>query len=108
MEVEHSIKNGISEYEKLYKKRLNFYMVTQSDTKLKICVLNDKIPTGLKYLIDKTNRFVKIGNYSIPIIFESDFGSLEYKKISKGPLLLGGYLVQYDYKGKVVYEGIIL
>lgn len=45
-----------------------------------------------KSLIKKTNRFINVGNQlTIPVIFDIDFISDDFKKITRGTVNFGGY-----------------
>lgn len=44
-----------------------------------------------KVLLKKTNRFIKIDNLFIPVIFDIDFLSTDFKKIITGTVNFGGY-----------------
>lgn len=45
-----------------------------------------------KSLVKKTNRFIDVGNQlHIPVIFDIDFLSDDFKKITKGIVNFGGY-----------------
>ena len=45
-----------------------------------------------KSLIKKTNRFINVGNQlNIPVIFDIDFISDDFKKITRGTVNFGGY-----------------
>lgn len=106
LEVQNSIKKGIKEFERMHDKKLKFFICVRDDSKFIVCNM-DRAAPGLKFLIKRTNRFVYIDNYRMPIIFESDFNSIEYKKRSSGAVQVGGYFIHYDYSGKIVYEGIL-
>lgn len=105
--VENAIKRGMSEFSGLHKSKVGFFILVRNNTTLLVCVMNSKLPPGLLLILQRTNRLVKIEHQSIPVIFESDLNSVEYKKGSNGNISPGGYLIQYNYKHEITFEGLL-
>ncbi len=64
-----------------------------------------------KSLLKKTNRFITFGNnLRIPVIFDIDFLSDDFKKITRGSVNFGGYyfrIVKQDGEYKVAETGVL-
>jgi hypothetical protein len=59
----------------------------------------------LKSLIKKTNRYLILKNYKIPIIFPLDNEYIELR--DKNILPLGGYLIRIGRNKKILLEGLL-
>jgi len=63
-----------------------------------------KMPKDIVWLVKRTNRFIRIRNKKIPIIFYSDFDA---EKVAGhlNNFFLGGYHITFDFNKNIVSEG---
>lgn len=55
-------------------------------------------------LLKKTNRYLSVKEYNIPIIFPFDY---EYIQVSTNnyKMIYSGYMIRFDNDGKIVLKG---
>lgn len=99
--VSQNIRKGIGEYSKLLNKPVKelklFAIVLERDHEFEIFLQEySKLPkSGLLELIQTTNRIIEIdSSLRIPIIFSSDFISVQIKRDNIVAIPLGGYYLK--------------
>lgn len=115
--VNDSITVTLKKYEKIHGGdylKVKWFALIREDAGSYELIVNEnteKKDFPFKDLIRKTNRYIKVGDQLlIPVIFDADFLSEDFKKITRGTVNLGGYyfkVVKEDGQYKVAQTGVL-